>query len=96
MMNEILYFLIIVSIFALQYFLSTRNHLMWGACIPIIFLIVMGWLYFTYQVNHHIGFIILLLVGLALLIEEWNRGRRMLHQKKKKEIEKMKSQDIVL
>lgn len=95
-MNELMYFILVVVVFAVQYFLSTRNNLLWGALIPIVFIAGMSWFYFENKVSNNIGFLIIALVGLALLIEEWNRGRRMLHKKRVKEIEKMKTQDITI
>lgn len=95
-MNELMYFVLVVVIFAVQCFLSTRNNILWGALIPLFFIGAMLWFYFENKVDNNLGFLVIVLVGLALLIEEWNRGRRLLHKKRAKEMEKMKTQDITV
>ncbi len=84
---------IIAGILGIQYFLSTRNSVYWGAFIPIIFLVWRSWILFNSN-ESILGHVLILLLGLAFLIGGWTEGRKSFHESRKKELEKMQSHDM--
>ena len=76
------HFLIFALIFAFQYFLSTRAS------------VYCGWIFTTHQVNHPIKVVLLMLLGLAMFLLEWEKGRESFKKKQQNELNKMKTQDI--
>ncbi|MEB2268543.1 hypothetical protein [Priestia megaterium] len=88
------HFLIFALIFAFQYFLSSRASVYWGAIIPGAYLAYCGWIFTTHQVNHPIKVILLMLLGLAMFLLEWEKGRESFKKKQQNELNKMKTQDI--
>jgi len=86
--------LMIAGVMALQYFFSTRNSVYWGAIIPAVFLVWTSSMYATHHIVSFKGFIILLLVGMLFLIIEWEEGRKYLHKKQAKELDKIKAHDM--
>lgn len=86
--------LIIIAGLALQYFFSTRNHIAWGVFIPIIFTGVIIWQFVTNRIESPLAFILIFLLGLIFLIEEWHSGRKALQRKQQKELQKMQTHDI--
>lgn len=85
---------IIAGMLGLQYFFSTRNSVYWGAIIPIAFLAVLTWMLVTNRIEHTLVYILILLAGMLFLIAEWNRGRKSLHKRREKELEKMATYDM--
>ncbi|GAA0593869.1 hypothetical protein GCM10009001_07580 [Virgibacillus siamensis] len=85
---------IYAGILAVQYFLSTRNSIYWGAIIPVAYTVFLSWLFVTNRLESAIGFILILLVGMLFLIAEWSGGRKHLQAKRKKELDKMKTHDM--
>ncbi|MGN7313544.1 hypothetical protein ACTHQ4_20875 [Alkalicoccobacillus gibsonii] len=77
----------------IQYFLSTRNSLFWGGLLPVVFIIWRTWIFFT-NGESLLSFVIVLLLGLAFLISGWVTGRKALSERRKKELNKMKTLDI--
>jgi undecaprenyl pyrophosphate phosphatase UppP len=93
-MTELTVFLLIVAMSAIQYFMATRNPFILGVIMPVIFIGVMTWLFITNRIENKIMYIVLLIVGLILLIEEWVKGRKALHNRRQKEMNKMKTKDL--
>lgn len=93
-MPELSVFLIIVMMSAIQYFMATRNSFVFGFIIPLIFTLTMSWMFVTNRIESTTMFIVLLIVGLILLIEEWVRGRKSLHKRRQKEMDIMKTKDL--
>lgn len=88
--------LIIAAFLGVQYFLSTRNHVYFGAIIPVIYTAWLTWMFATSRFESSLlAYILILLVGLAFLIEQWHQGRKSLRERRKKELEKMKSHDMI-
>lgn len=93
-MPELSVFLIIFVMSAIQYFMATRSSFIFGFVIPIVFIAVMSWIFITNRVESVTMFVVLLIIGLILLIEEWVRGRRSLQKRRQKEMDIMKTKDL--
>ncbi|WP_106767442.1 hypothetical protein [Paenibacillus faecalis] len=98
-MSEFVVFFIIVGMCAFQYFLAkffiaSRNSFLLGAIVPLMFTAGMTWMFITNSIESTTKYIVLLLVGLIFLIEEWVRGRRSLHKRRQKEMDMMKAKDL--
>lgn len=87
-------FLIVVGVLAFQFFLSTRNNIYWGAILPVAYTVFLTWMYIAKDLGSILSYVLILLVGLLFLMMEWNGGRKYLHEKRKKELDKMKLLDI--
>lgn len=85
--------LIIAGFLAVQHFFSTRDSVYWGALIPVVFTVWRLSVIFTGD-ESVLSIVLILLVGLAFLIGEWVNGRKALHAKREKELEKIKSHDM--
>ncbi|MCP3742024.1 hypothetical protein [Rossellomorea sp. BNER] len=85
---------IVAGVLAVQYFFSTRNSIYWGAVIPVSYIVFLTWMLVTNRIESTIGFILSLLLGILFLIAEWNGGRKYLHKKRRKELDKMKTHDM--
>jgi hypothetical protein len=92
-MNEWLQLLLLVVTFGLQYFLAKRESVYWGFLIPVIFIGTMTYYVLAGQVKVLSAFLVVV-VGVAFLMEEWFRGRKDLKKERTQELDKMKSQDI--
>ncbi len=93
-MDDLYRLLVIVGILAVQYFLSTRNNVYWGSVIPVAYIVFLIWMFVTNRIESTLGFILYLLLGLLFLIAEWSAGRKSLSQKRKKELDKIKTHDL--
>ena len=86
--------LIAAGVLAVQYFFSTRNSVFWGAIIPVAYIVVLTWMLVTSRIESAIAFILILILGILFLIAEWNGGRKYLREKRRKELDKMKTHDM--
>ncbi|MFP7171693.1 hypothetical protein [Terribacillus sp. 7520-G] len=93
-MPELSVFLIIFVLSAIQYFMATRNGFIFGFFIPVIFIAAMSWMFITNRLESVTMFVVLLIIGLILLIEEWVRGRKSLQKRRHKEMDIMKTKDL--
>ncbi|WP_077306761.1 hypothetical protein [Terribacillus halophilus] len=93
-MPELSVFLIIFVMSAIQYFMATRSSFIFGFIIPIVFIAVMSWMFTSNRIESVAMFVVLLIIGLILLIEEWVRGRKSLQKRRKKEMDIMKTKDL--
>lgn len=92
-MYELLSILILIVMFGVQYFLSTRSNKFLGAIILILFVIFVAFMYF----NNNLGpitSIVLLVLGLIALIEQWYKGNKQKKVNSAKEMVKMKGKDL--
>lgn len=92
-MYELLSILILIVMFGIQYFLSTRSNKFLGAIIPMLFVIFVTFMYF----NNNLGpitSIVLLALGLIALIEQWYKGNNQKKLNADKEMVKMKGKDL--
>lgn len=85
---------IIAGILGVQFFFSTRTKAYWGAILPVAYVVFLTWMFVTNQIDSMLGYILYLLLGLAFLLAQWSGGRRYLHEKQQKELEKMKKKDM--
>ncbi|WP_226672286.1 hypothetical protein [Rossellomorea aquimaris] len=92
-MNEWFQLLLLVVTFGFQYFLAKRDSVYWGFLIPAIFVVTMTYFVLVGQVKVLSAFLVVV-VGVAFLMEEWFRGRKDLKKERTQELNKMKSQDI--
>ncbi|ASK63911.1 hypothetical protein CFK37_17990 [Virgibacillus phasianinus] len=82
-------------IVAVQYFLARRPNVYFGAILPVAFTIIMfGWVYNEVGDGEGFSFYTTLILGLAIFLGEWIQGREAIKDKRKKELEKMKSYDM--
>lgn len=88
--------LIIAGFLGIQYFLSTRNSVYWGAVIPVLLVSWLTWMLLTARIDSVLAYILILITGLIFLSMEWSEGRKALHRRRIKELAKMKSQDMSL
>jgi len=94
-MNEVYGWLIAIGILGIQFVLSRRNNVYWGAILPILYLVfIFGWLAKRMGNGNTFTLIITAIAGLAVLLGIWIKGREALKNKRKKELEKMKLHDI--
>lgn len=73
-------FLIYAGFLGVQYFLSTRKSAYWGGIIPVLFVFWLSWQFSTAQIESVIAYIVILLVGLLFLSEQWSMGRKSLQK----------------
>lgn len=93
-MPDLTVFFIIVGMSAFQYFMASRNSFILGAVIPILFTAVTTWMFATNRIESKIAYIVLLVIGLIILIEEWARGRKSLRKRQQKEMDIMITKDL--
>ncbi|MFJ7747527.1 hypothetical protein [Peribacillus sp. NPDC097295] len=94
-MNDLYGLLIILLVIALQHLFSTRENPYWGALLPILYLLSLVYVIMTGILEGNImKFTLLAVVGEFFLIGYWISGRKNISIKRKKELEKMKIQDI--
>lgn len=84
---------IIAGILGMQDFFSTRNSVYWGGFIPVIFVAWRTWILFTGN-ESILAYVLILLLGMAFLVGGWIKGRKSLHKRRKRELDKMKSLDM--
>lgn len=85
---------IIAGMLGIQYFFSTRNSVYWGAIIPVLLVIWLTWMLITVRIESILAYVLILIVGIIFLIEQWSNGRKSLRKHRKKELEKMQSHDM--
>ena len=94
-MDEVYKWLLAIIILGSQFILSRRNNVYWGAILPALYLLfIFGWLANRMVNGNTFTLIIVAVGGLSILSGIWISGRESLKNKRKKELEKMKLQDI--
>lgn len=92
-MNEIITIVILIIMLAIQYYLSSSTNKYLGLIVPIVF---SGFVIFM-LVTDRLGIItslVLLVLGLIFLLEQWYKGQKNNKRKMNKELTKMKSKDL--
>lgn len=92
-MSEILSILILIVMFGIQYALSTNSNKFLGAIIPVLFVIFVGFMYFNDKLGP-VTSIVLLILGLIALLEQWYKGNKQKKVNSNKEMVKMKGKDL--
>ncbi|MGE7915742.1 hypothetical protein [Lysinibacillus xylanilyticus] len=94
-MNDWYRLLLILIVFAVQHFLSTRNNMYWGSLLPIIYIatLISVQFYGIFEWSM-MQFILFAIVGELFLVGYWMSGRKVLSSKRQKELEKMKAFDL--
>ncbi|MDR7075645.1 hypothetical protein J2Y03_000633 [Neobacillus niacini] len=82
------------AILAVQFFFSTRNNIFWGAILPVAYIVFLTWQFVMNRIESTMGFILYLFLGVLFLCAEWNGGRKYLREKRKKELDKMRTHDM--
>ncbi|WP_214269541.1 hypothetical protein [Staphylococcus pseudoxylosus] len=81
---------------AIQYFLSRTGNKIVGAIVPVIFVIVLIYLYLTDKLGLNIwGTIIFGVIGLLFLLGQWNSAQKDNKKKMEKELDKMEGKDLI-
>ncbi|WP_054958480.1 hypothetical protein [Paenibacillus dakarensis] len=94
-MNDWYTLLVVLLALAVQYFLSTRNNGYWGSLLPVAYLTMTIYVHFSGMFDYSVKQLILFgIVGELFLIGYWISGRKIVENKQKKELTKMKAQDI--
>ncbi|MGJ7586433.1 hypothetical protein ACWEZE_05830 [Staphylococcus shinii] len=80
---------------AIQYFLSRTGNKIVGAIVPVIFVIVLIYLYLTEKLGLNIwGAIIFGVIGLLFLLGQWDSAQKDKKKKMEKELDKMEGKDL--
>ncbi|MEB7752757.1 hypothetical protein [Staphylococcus pseudoxylosus] len=81
---------------AIQYFLSRTGNKIVGAVVPIIFIIVLIYLYLLEKLGVNIwGAIIFGFIGLLFLLGQWDSAQKDNKKKTKKELDKIEGKDLI-
>lgn len=80
---------------AIQYFLSRTGNKIVGAIVPVIFVIVLIYLYLTEKLGLNIwGAIIFGIIGLLFLLGQWDSAQKDKKKKMEKELDKMEGKGL--
>ncbi|MEJ7452310.1 hypothetical protein [Staphylococcus xylosus] len=80
---------------AIQYFLSRTGNKIVGAIVPVIFVIVLIYLYLSEKLGLNIwGAVIFGIIGLLFLLGQWDSAQKDNKKKKKKESDKVEGKDL--
>ncbi|WP_214858964.1 hypothetical protein [Exiguobacterium sp. s191] len=93
-MSFIISALAIAAALGVQYLLSNRSNVYLGAIIPILFLAIMTWRYFDGKLSSFTSYILITIIVLISLIEQWVRGRRAFKKNQEKELDRMRTRDM--
>jgi len=93
-MEKVFDWLMAFGIIGLQYFLSRRQKVFWGAILPIAFIILTIVLLSFNSFNGWVSMIFPAILGLLILCGIWSNAREDLKKKRLKELEKMQAQDL--
>lgn len=91
-MNSVTLTILYFSLVGIQHFLSSRNNLLLGGIVPSIYIIYFLRIYLKEGIS---GFaVIFIILGFLFLLLLWYEGRSNLKERRKKELEKMKTIDM--
>ena len=86
--------ILMIVILGSQAFLSRRRGAYWGGILPLAFVVFMVVIYVRADFHHTGSFILALIGGLALGCGIWDNGRKVVKEKRNKELKKIELQDI--
>jgi hypothetical protein len=94
-MFQVYGWLIAIGILGIQFILSRRRNVYWGAILPILYIFfIFGWLSERIVKENTISLILAAVGGLVILLGGWINGRESLKNKRKKELEKIELHNI--
>ncbi|MBV7508992.1 hypothetical protein KW850_27700 [Bacillus sp. sid0103] len=94
-MFEVYGWLIAIVIIGIQFYLSRRTNVYWGAILPGLYLVfIVSWFLKKFGEVDTLSLILAAIGGLAFLLSIWINGRESLKKKRKKELEKIDIQNI--
>ncbi|WP_163100718.1 hypothetical protein [Peribacillus alkalitolerans] len=94
-MLEVYGWLIAIVIIGIQFYLSSRTNVYWGAILPGLYLVfIVSWFLKKFGEVDTLSLILAAIGGLAFLLSIWINGRESLKKKRKKELEKIDIQNI--
>ncbi|USG67762.1 hypothetical protein NDK47_10990 [Brevibacillus ruminantium] len=94
-MFQVYGWLIAIGVLVVQFFLSRRTNVYWGAVLPALYVVfIFIWLPERFGKEITFSIIIAAVAGLVFLLGMWLNGREDLKKKRKKELEKMELHDI--
>ncbi|MEB6319797.1 hypothetical protein MXM74_02545 [Staphylococcus xylosus] len=80
---------------AIQYFLSRTGNKIVGAIVPVLFVIVLIYLYLSEMLGLNIwGAIIFGIIGLLFLLGQWDSAQKDNKKKMEKELDKIEGKDL--
>lgn len=91
--NDLTNVLLIAACLGGQYFLASRQHVLFGIIIPATFLIWRISIFFTTE-SSLLKESLIIFVGLVFLLGQWFQGRKAVKIKQEKELRKMKAYDL--
>ncbi|MEB7384024.1 hypothetical protein [Staphylococcus xylosus] len=81
---------------AIQYFLSRTGNKIVGAIVPVLFVIVLIYLYLSEKLGLNTwGAIIFGIIGLLFLLGQWDSAQKDNKKKTKKESDKVEGKDLI-
>lgn len=87
--------LIAIGVLVVQFLLSRRTNVYWGAILPVLYVpFIIIWLPERFGKEITFSVILAAVGGLVFLLGMWINGREYLKKKRKKELEKMELHDI--
>lgn len=94
-MFQVYGWLIAIGVLVVQFFLSRRTNVYWGAILPVLYVVfIIIWLPERFGKEIKFSVILAAVGGLVFLLGMWLNGREYLKKKRKKELEKMELHDI--
>ena len=82
-------------LFAVQYFLSKTGNKIIGGIVPALFIVALVVLYMTGKLGLNIwGAIMVGVIGLLLLLGEWDSAQKDNKKKEQRELDKMIGKDL--
>ncbi|MGW7975772.1 hypothetical protein BU116_10685 [Staphylococcus xylosus] len=81
---------------AIQYFLSRTGNKIVGAIVPVIFVIVLIYLYLSEKLGLNIWVAIIFgIIGLLFLLGQWDSAQKDNKKKTEKELDKIEGKDLI-
>lgn len=94
-MSGIYGWVIAIVVIGIQFYLSRKENVYWGAILPVLYLVfIVGWFIKKFGEVETLTLLLAAVGGLAFLLSIWINGRDSLKKKIKKEMEKIDLHDI--
>lgn len=94
-MSGIYGWVIAIVVIGIQFYLSRKENVYWGAILPVLYLVfIVGWFIKKFGEVETLTLLLAAVGGFAFLLSIWINGRDSLKKKIKKEMEKIDLHDI--